>query len=159
MDERTVRRWFLISVRFKGLDALVECVSGIALLVVSVDQIAGPAHPITLGELIEDPHDFLATRLLAWANAFSVSSKEFYAAYLLAHGVIKIVLVIGLLRNQLWAYPASLAVLSAFIIYQFYRLSHTASLGLLALTVFNLIVIGLVWHEYRLVRRNHGRQL
>jgi uncharacterized membrane protein len=157
MDERLVRRWFLISVWLKGLDAAIECVAGAALLVVSVDQIASVAHRVTRGELIEDPNDFLAAHLLAWANTFSVSSKQFYAAYLLAHGVVKIVLVVGLLRNQLWAYPASLAVLGAFVVYQLYRLSHAISPGLVALTLFDVVVIGLVWHEYRLVRRNRER--
>lgn len=159
MDERIVRQWFLISVWLKGLDALIECVAGGALLMVSVNQIAGLAHFVTRGELIEDPHDFIATHLLAWANAISVSSKEFYAAYLLVHGIVKIALVIGLLRNQRWAYPASLAVLGVFVVYQLYRLSHTGSLGLAVLTVFDLIVIGLIWHEYRLVRQNRGRQI
>jgi uncharacterized membrane protein len=63
-------------------------------------------------------------------------------------------LVAGLLRNKLWAYPASLVVLGLFIAYQFYRFSYTHGAGLIVLTVFDIIVMGLIWHEYRLVSRH-----
>jgi uncharacterized membrane protein len=63
-------------------------------------------------------------------------------------------LVIGLLMNRLWAYPASLAVLGLFIAYQLYRYSYTHGFGLIVLTVFDIFVIGLIWHEYRLIRRH-----
>jgi uncharacterized membrane protein len=109
---------------------------------------------LTQEELVEDPHDFIATHLHSFAHDFSVSSKNFYALYLLSHGIIKILLVVGLLNNNLWAYPASLVALSLFIVYQIYRFLYTHSLGLVALTLLDLIVIWLVWHEYRLVR-NH----
>jgi uncharacterized membrane protein len=60
--------------------------------------------------------------------------------------------VIGLLRNKLWSYPASLIVLSLFIVYQVYRFSYTYSIGLIALSVLDLIVMGLICHEYGLAR-------
>ncbi|GAC1575862.1 MAG: hypothetical protein NVS3B5_07120 [Sphingomicrobium sp.] len=45
---------------------------------------------------------------------------------------------------KLWAYPASLVVMGLFIIYQLYRFSYTHGVGLILLTVFDLIVIALV---------------
>jgi uncharacterized membrane protein len=62
--------------------------------------------------------------------------------------------VIGLLRDQLWSYPASLVVLGLFIVYQVYRYIYSLSVGLIFLTVLDLVLMGLVWHEYRLVRRH-----
>ena len=59
----------------------------------------------------------------------------------------------GLLQKKLWSYPASLIVLGLFIIYQLYRFFYTYSLGLIVLTVFDLIIMVLIWHEYRLVCR------
>lgn len=66
----------------------------------------------------------------------------------------KLLLVAGLLREKLWAYPASLAVLGLFIVYQLYRYSYTHGVGLIVLSLFDVMVIVLVWHEYRLVRRH-----
>jgi len=63
-------------------------------------------------------------------------------------------LVIGLLRNKLWAYPASLVVMGLFIIYQLYRFSYTGSFGLIAITALDVVVMVLIWHEYRLMLRH-----
>src|ERR1019366_3571924 len=116
----------------------------------------GLVNRLTQEELIEDPNDFIATHMLAMAQGFSVNSKNFYAFYLLSHGIVKLALVAGLLRNKLWAYPASLVVLAIFVAYQIYRFSDTQSIGLIVLTVFDLFVMVLIWHEYRLMRRHHS---
>ena len=138
----------------KGVHAVVECVGGIALALIGTSTIADLANAITQEELIEDPNDFVATRLLALAQNFSVETKHFYAFYLLSHGVVKLLLVIGLLRSKLWSYPASLIVLGIFIVYQLYRFSYTHGAGLIVLTLFDIVVMGLIWHEYNLVRRH-----
>jgi len=72
----------------------------------------------------------------------------------LSHGIVKLALVAGLLANRLWAYPASLAVMSLFIVYQLYRFSFTHSAGLIVLSLFDGVVMVLIWHEYRLMRRH-----
>ena len=152
MDERRIHQVFEISVLLKGAHALIEIIGGIALYLVSTAAIHSWINVLTQEELIEDPSDFLATHLLVFAQTFSVSTKAFYAFYLLSHGLIKLLLVVGLLRGKLWSYPASLAALALFIIYQLYRYSYTNSLGLIVLTVFDVFVMVLIWHEYRLVR-------
>jgi len=133
---------------------MIECVGGITLALVSTTRIADIVNALTQEELIEDQNDFVAIHLLVWAQNFSIGTKNFYAFYLLSHGVVKLLLVIGLLRNKLWSYPASLVVLGLFIVYQAYRFSYTRGVGLVVLTVFDLLVMGLIWHEYRLVRRS-----
>ena len=152
MKERTIHEIFEVSVLLKGAHALLECVSGILLVFISTPTIASLVKTLTQEELVEDPQDLLATSLLNYAQHFSVSTQHFYAFYLLSHGIVKLLLVIGLLRNKLWAYPASLAALGLFIIYQLYRYSYTHGIGLIILTVFDLLVMVLIWHEYRLVR-------
>jgi uncharacterized membrane protein len=57
-----------------------------------------------------------------------------------------------LLRGKLWAYPLSIWVLLAFIAYQLYRYTFTHSIGLILLSIFDLVVLWLIWHEYRTVR-------
>ena len=92
--------------------------------------------------------------MLGWAQNFSVDSKQFYAFYLMSHGVVKLLLVVGLLKGKLWSYPASLVVFGLFILYQLYRFSYTHGTGLIALTVLDIIVMFLIWHEYGLARRD-----
>jgi uncharacterized membrane protein len=95
------------------------------------------------------PHDILATHLLKTAHGLTGSAVLFGAVYLLAHGVVKVMLVGALLKNQRWAYPWTIAFLGVFIVYQVYRLSLKASVGLTALTLFDAVIAWLTYREYR----------
>ena len=156
MNERRIHQIFEVSIIAKGLHALAECAAGLLFAFTSTATLAKLVDLLTQDELIEDPHDFVATHLQALAHHFSVGTKHFYAIYLLSHGLVKVVLVAGLLMNRLWAYPASIGVLGLFVIYQLYRFSHTHGLGLIALSVFDVIIVVLIWHEWRLYRHHRA---
>jgi uncharacterized membrane protein len=154
MREKTVHRIFDISVALKGLHALIEIIGGLLLYLVSTDTIIGIINRYSEGELVEDPNDLIANHLLRFAQDFSVEKHNFYAFYLLSHGIVKLVVVAGLLREKLWAYPASFIVFGAFIAYQLYRYSYTHDFTLILLSIFDLFVIALAIHEYRLLKRH-----
>jgi uncharacterized membrane protein len=154
MQDKRIHQIFVVSVLFKGIHALIEIAGGIALYLVSTATIVATIQRYSTDELVEDKNDWVATHLLDFARTFSVAEHNFYAFYLLSHGLIKTVLVIGLLRERLWAYPASFAVFGAFIAYQLYRYSFTGDIGLILLSIFDAFVIYLAVHEYRLLRRH-----
>ena len=154
MREKQIHQIFEISVSLKGIHALFEIIGGIALYLTSTETIVAWLDRVSQGELTEDPHDWIATHIEKFGETFSVAQHHFYAIYLLSHGVIKGILVIGLLREKLWAYPASFLVFSAFIAYQLYRYSFTHDAGLILLSIFDVFVIALAIHEYRLLRRH-----
>jgi uncharacterized membrane protein len=104
---------------------------------------------LTLHELSEDPHDVLATHLLRTAHGLTGSAVLFGAVYLLAHGLVKVIPVAALLKDQLWAYPWMIGFLGVFIAYQVYRLRLQPSLGLTALTIFDASIAWLTCREYR----------
>jgi len=150
-------RAFFVVITLKGLDGVLEVVGGLLLLAVSPATIDRLARALTQHELSEDPHDFIATHLLHYTGALTGASVRFGAVYLLLHGAVKIILVAALLRNQLWAYPWTIAFLLAFIAYQLYRLTFAPSLGLVGLTVFDAVVAWLTWREYQKQRRRRPR--
>jgi uncharacterized membrane protein len=154
VQDKRIHQIFVVSVLFKGIHALIEIAGGIALYLVSTATIVATIQRYSYDELVEDKNDWVATHLLDFARTFSVAEHNFYAFYLLSHGLIKSVLVIGLLRERLWAYPASFAVFGAFIAYQLYRYSLTGDIGLILLSIFDAFVIYLAVHEYRLLRRH-----
>lgn len=157
--ERRTRRFFEISVLLKGANAVLEIVGGLLVLVISPDFVQDVATYFTAEELGQDPHDFVATHIQHFADIYATGPHQlFAAAYLLSHGVVKLALVIGLLRNKIWAYPASLAVFSLFIAYQVYLFIIQPSLGIAALTLFDLIVLYFVWREWRIVRAHQGKR-
>ena len=142
-----------VSLLMKGAHAVLECIGGVLLAFVPTSAFVTLVGKLTQDELYEDPHDFIATHLATFAQGFSVSTQHFYAFYLLSHGVVKLFLVVVLLRGKLWAYPLALVTLALFVVYQLYRFSYTHSAGLIALSVFDLFVMAMIWAEYRTVRR------
>ncbi|HEX4800627.1 MAG: DUF2127 domain-containing protein [Myxococcales bacterium] len=154
MQEKRIHQVFVVSVAAKGLHALIEIVGGLALYLTSTATIIGWINRFSQGELTEDPNDWIANHVVEFGQNFSVAEHHFYAFYLLSHGVIKSILVVGLLKEKLWAYPASFAVFGLFIAYQLYRYSFTHDIGLILLSIFDLFVIFLAVHEYRLLRRH-----
>jgi uncharacterized membrane protein len=109
---------------------------------------------VTRGELSEDPHDFIARHLLHTANGLTGPAIRFGAVYLLAHGLVKVVLVVALLLNKLWAYPWMIVVLPLFIGYQLYRIVLSPTAGLVTLTVFDIVIVALTWRAYLQQRRD-----
>jgi len=157
MNEKAIHRLFEWGIWLKGLHSLIEIVGGILIAAISTDAIVTFVTDFTADELMRHPNDVIAAYLMQAAAQLSVAQKSFAAFYLLSHGVVKLFLVVSLIRNRLWAYPASLVVLALFIAYQMYRYTLTHAVGLLLLTVFDLVVIWLILHEYRLVRQHRAR--
>jgi uncharacterized membrane protein len=153
-EEKYLYRLFRVSIFLKGLISLVEIFAGIAVLFITPAMISNVIINISQNELAEEPASFLALHALPLAQQFSLTSTAFLAIYLFSRGLIKLALVVALLKNQLWAYPAALVVLGLFVLYQVYGIIVGHSLFLIALTIFDLIVMALIWHEYRLVRRH-----
>jgi len=141
-------RAFVVGIILKGLDGVLEVVGGLLLLLVSPATIDQISRALTQHELSEDPHDFLATHLLHVTGSLTGSAIRFGAVYLLLHGVVKIALVTALLRDKIWAYPWMIAFLIVFIVYQIYRMTFAFSIGLLGLTIFDVVVVWLTYREY-----------
>jgi len=153
-SHESLDRAFRITVTLKGLDGLLEVIGGITLLVVSPASIERFVRLLTAHELAQDPHDFISLHLLHSASQLSRSSTVFGGIYLLAHGISKVVLVVFVLLDKLWAYPLMIALLGIFIVYQVYRLTYKVSFTLIFLTLFDILVVCLTWREYRIKRRS-----
>ncbi|GAA3578108.1 DUF2127 domain-containing protein [Microlunatus spumicola] len=149
-------RVFLVGIVAKGLNGLVEVVGGALLLLVTPATLQRLAASWTHGELSEDPHDLVATHLLHTANGLTGHAVLFGAVYLLVHGLVKVVLVLALLRDKLWAYPWLIVVLLLFIAYQLYRIVLDPTAGLVGLTLFDAVIVALTWREWRVQRRRRA---
>jgi uncharacterized membrane protein len=157
--ETWISRIFRVSVTLKGIDGLLEVIGGILLLLVPARSINGLARILTQHELSQDPTDFIATHLRDGAATLTGSVTLFAALYLLVHGIVKVVLVIAVLRGNTGAYPWMIGFLIAFVIYQVYELVLHVTIGLTLLTLFDLLIIGLTVHEYRLRQRQATQAL
>jgi uncharacterized membrane protein len=156
ISEKNIRLAFRVSLFIKGVFALLEIAGGALAYFISQKLLVSVITAITQDELVEDPNDFVANHLLDVAQQFSISTQYFTAFYLLSHGVIKLFLIAGLLRERLWYYPLAMIVFAFFIVYQLYRFSFTHSVWLLVITMLDMVVIWLTGREYKYLRRNQA---
>ncbi len=156
MSEKNIRFVFKWSLIVKGVLALFETIVGFLAYFATQEFLINTVATLTKDELSEDPKDFISNYLLHAAQGLSVNSQHFAAFYLVSHGVIKLWLITGLLRKKLWYYPTSLIVFGFFIVYQLIRFTSTHSIWLLLITVLDLVVIALTWHEYKYLRKTFG---
>ena len=152
LTEKQIHLLFKMGVLIKGIDGALEAIAGFALLFTSPGSLRKAVDWLTQGELQEDPTDFIANHFVEFFHQLSLSTKHFASAYLLVYGITKMGLAIGLLRGKLWCYPIALAVLGTFLSYQMYRLSHNHSVGLGVLSIVDLIVIILIWRDYKYMK-------
>jgi uncharacterized membrane protein len=140
---------FEIGILMKGIHALFELVSGALIWTLNPDFLRGAVKVLTRGELAEDPRDFFANLLLGVSQRYSIDTQQFWVLYLLSHGAVKLVLVLLLWKRKIWAYPLTVLTLVFFIAYQAVRWAQTHSAFLIALTLWDAIMIWLTIFEYR----------
>jgi len=139
---------FRAGITLKGIDGILEAVGAVLLWFVKPSSISAISMVLFEHDLPLDPHDFIAIHLLHISEKLANGGKTFACIYLLSHGLTKAALVTALWFDKLWAYPLTIAVFSIFSFYQIYRFTHTHSLVLAFLTVFDILIIYLTWTEY-----------
>lgn len=154
LSEKNYRFFFDISVLIKAVVSVGEIALGIVFYAVSTETVNKIIFFVIGAETAEQPRDLLWNYLLHGFQGLTPETQSFWAFILLSHGVVKIFLVYGLLNNKLWAYPSSAVVFALFAIYQAYSMFFFPSFFLGLLTVFDVVLVFLILHEYRYKRRH-----
>lgn len=144
----TLDRLYRLGLWIKGIDGVLEMAGGLFLLFVSQTRLGQLVTFLTQRELTEDRRDWIASHLRDAVSQLSPNTKLFASTYLLGHGVIKVFLMVGLLRDWPWSYRPAIAFLLAFVAYAVYRMSLNFSFPLLFVAVMDSIIALLVWREY-----------
>jgi len=143
----------------KGIDGVLELIGGLLVLTISPHTINGITQFLTQDALQENPHNFIATHIAKAGHHLAAGHNLFAAAFLLTHGLVKVVLVACLLLNKLWAYPWALGVLTLFLIYQVYLLITQPGLGIAFLSILDVIIIWLIYREWQQVQHKTKPEL
>lgn len=151
-DDNIFHKSFKIGIFMKGIDGILEIIGGMLLMFLNSNRMNKLIVLLTQHELIEDPKDVIANFIIRFGSKFSVGAQYFAVVYLISHGVIKLILVILLWQEKLWAYPLSVVSLILFSFYQVYRYTNTHSESLILLTIFDSVMIVLTLIEYRRIK-------
>lgn len=137
----------------KGALGASQIAGGILLGLAPAGALTGLAQAMARMELVEDPNDPLALWLMNTAAHLPATPQAFYILYLIIHGALNLGLVLALLAGLRAAYPLSILALVGFVGYQIWKYSHTGDPLMLLLSVIDVVVIGLIWREWRLQDR------
>jgi len=126
-----------------------EIALGVALYLVSYEALRHVLFFLVGGEFAETPRDLFWEYLARSSRDFMAVPESFWAFLFVSHGVVKTFLSWGLWKGRLWAFPVSAAVFVGFVVYQLYQLTYLSSVFLWLITVFDIVLIVLILHEYK----------
>lgn len=157
LKEKYWHGFFEASIAIKSINGLWETISGAALLFITKASINNTFIALTRTELTEDPQDKFIHFLSFQLQNLSSNTKDFAGFYILTHGVVNIFLAYNLYRKRLWAYLVSIIFVSLSLLYLIYRVSHTHSLILIGIIIFDILFTILTWHEYNYLTKKLAR--
>lgn len=142
-------KFFRAGMILKGVDGVLEISGAFFLWFLGPGRLIQLVQWLTRDEVANNPRDRIASHLRDSVAHFNFATEHFVALYLFGHGLVKILLVVGLVKRLLWAYPTAIVIFGGFVMYQIYRFTLTHSIGLLVFSAIDLSVIVFVWLEYR----------
>jgi len=155
-SQRLLNYLYRISLIAKGIDSIIEIIGGGLLLFVSPRVITKTVLVLAHTELVEGSRHPLIACIIHIASDFSLKTRQFYSLLFLGHGAVKLFLVVGLVRNKMWAYPTTMLVFTFFIFYQAYEICISPSVMLGMITLIDVSVVLLIWREYNRTKKEGG---
>jgi uncharacterized membrane protein len=151
--EKTYYLFFEAGLVIKAAISAVEILLGSILYLIPPEKLSQFFLFLVGNEMQEVPRDPLWDVAAKVVGDFAKTPIPVWAFLFISHGVVKIIPAVGLLKNKLWAYPISIIIYSALLAYQIYQLFSTPSFIMWAITIFDIALIALIWHEYRRKKR------
>src|SRR5665213_3021024 len=116
ITEKYVYDLFEFTLLLKVFNAVWEML--LALVILFDRDIKDSIFSFTVREIRKHPHDIISPYIQHLLPNISHATEIFIAVYLLAQGLIKILLIFGLLKKKLWVYPVAMYTFLLFIAYQ-----------------------------------------
>jgi len=144
---------FQIGLIGKTIDGILEIIGGLALWLSSGAHLGLILQKLVNGEIHENPTSPFSKYLIHSVSLVQNGHFSYAALYLASHGIVKIFLVIQVFRHKLWAYIALIVFLLGFALFQTIQITTNHSLILSALTIFDIGIAYLSWHEYQQIKK------
>jgi len=152
--EKDYHRLFRIGILVKAAGGIAEAITGTFIYFANYTAVNAVLFSAFHQEIAEDPRDLVWRYLIKEWHHFLLSSHTFWGLLFIVHGTIKLFLAIMLLKDHLWAYPTSAVVFTLFASYELYSAIGGWSLFLLVIGIFDILLVALILHEYRHIKKN-----
>lgn len=147
--EKDILWFFDLALILKAVNGGLEMLGAALVLAVPPALVIKIVEFLTGGEIGQDVDDPIATALQSAAQTFTVHSHYLLAAYLALHGLVKVLLVMGIFAGKKIAYPLFMIALVLFGSYEAYRGFMRQELLLQVVAVFDFSLLVLTAYEYR----------
>ncbi|MDP2665381.1 MAG: DUF2127 domain-containing protein [bacterium] len=147
--EKDILWFFDLALLLKAVNGGLEMLGAALVLAVPPALVIKIVEFLTGGEIGQDVDDPIVSSIRDAAGAFAVHSHYLLAAYLALHGVIKVLLVMGIFAGKKIAYPLFMIALVLFGSYEAYRGFMRQELLLQVVAVFDFSLLVLTAYEYR----------
>ena len=155
-QKQLVLSWmFRVSMWWRIVYGTLRIILGTTLLHLVGKPFSEIFYRLMLHETAEDPQDALFRFIHDTLEQHELTVTYFLASYLIFWGVIDIFLSVSLLRHKLWAFPVSLILIGFFVLYSISRFFHTHSLILLGVICVDVVIMFIIYREYRVLRKTH----
>jgi len=135
---------FRVGLIVKGVDSLFEILGGVLLMMPT--RLAGYIGLLSQHELYK--HPALSGKLDHLADSVTLHASMGEAAYLMVHGLAKVILISAIFREKRWGYLGLMGVLSLFTAIEVFRAVTHHEIVTGALAAFDLFVVVLIYKEY-----------
>jgi uncharacterized membrane protein len=149
-----LHRLYKASVIIKGIDGILEIIGGFLLIFFSPLTITNTILFLARTELTKGSRHRLLVYFYQVASNTSLHRRHFYSLLFLSHGALKLILVSGLMRNKVWAYPTTMVIFTAFALYQAFEIYSSPSIPLGIITAVDILVVLLIGREYYAMKRS-----
>lgn len=147
------KRIFDVTLIVKGVAAIIDIVAA-AIIFTTGNELAVRFFAKVTTLMTDFEGDGVVSQYLSMQpGAISTFDIWFITGYLGFHGVLNLILVEGIWFRRQWAYTKAMRILLIFFVYQCVRLMFVWSYWLFIITLYDLVVILLLYNEYRHAER------
>ncbi len=137
----------------KAINALLEFIGGLLLMIISNERLDQIIQLIALPVLREEPNHTLMNYLVIVNQSFSSSTQNTVAIFMLLHGMTKLAVIWPLWKKKLWAYPPAVGVFGLFVAYEIVCYMQSPSVLLPVLIIIDAAIIVMIILEYQHLKK------
>jgi uncharacterized membrane protein len=140
---------FLVSMWWRVIYGIFKFFLGLYLIQHIGDVYSQLLPPFLAAELAVDPHERFVQGIYGAVRIHEQVISYFVSIYFIFWGAMDVFLTYCLLKRVVWAFPLSIALLGAFVLYEMVRVTHTHSLILAWIICVDIFIMYLVYVEYK----------
>ncbi len=143
------KRLFDVTLIIKAIAAVIDLVAAAVIFTTGSELVVRFFAKVTTLMTDFEGDGVISQYMSLQPGMISTFDIWFITGYLAFHGILNLILVEGIWFRRQWAYTKAMRILLFFFAYQCLRLMFVWSYWLFVITLYDLVVILLLYNEYR----------